>query len=119
MLLEHALVLHREKIVPLKGVWIDVNRKTHEGRVLTITRDEGDTYHIVLEGLWGSRPVTVTQARNDSRAKTDGPFDVQFGSLILKVDHFRSDPIEWLAQHGFNISELNAREHQPASEPTL
>ena len=113
MLLEHALALHVHNIVPLKGVWIDPNQETYEGRVLEIVRDEEQAaYRVTMEGFWGGNPVTVTQpidSNHPQAAPVAKPTQAQFGSLIVKVDHFRNDPLEWLAQHDIDIQALNAQ----------
>lgn len=48
----------------------------------------------------GEHPEVIAQ---------DSHSDVQFGSLILKVDHFLDEPLEWLAQSGIDIQEVNDR----------
>lgn len=107
MLLEHALVLHKENIVPIKGVWIDPNKNVHEGRVLDIDCQEEGIYRLVIDGMWGNAPVSISQAAPTQVVHGTGEIEalsVQFGALLLKVDHFRDDPMEWLAEHGMDIS---------------
>lgn len=114
MLLEHALLLHEKKVVGLKGVWVDPNKDVHEGRILEITRSQG-RFRLAIEGLWGSKPITVEQPSQQSgktqphlvQQQNGTLVDAQFGTLMIKIDHFRDDPHEWLAQ--LHIS--SPREH--------
>lgn len=119
MLLEQAWLLHESKIVGIKGIWVDPNKQVHEGRLLEINRDN-TSYRLVIEGLWGTKPVTVSQPkRHGAIVQTPSPhaisaMDAQFGSLMLKVDHFRDDPQEWLS-----IAGLDAMLPSKAEESNL
>lgn len=106
MLLEHALLLFENQIVDLKGVWTDPNREIHEGRVLSLSKAEDGHFKVALEGLWGGRPVAVPQSAilpGPAQPDSAHASDVQFGTLLLKVDHFVDDPLEWLAQSNIDI----------------
>lgn len=122
MLLEHALMLHNENIVAIKGVWVDPNKVTHEGRVLNIDCVETGIYSIVVDGMWGNSPVTVSQeapTQVTTNADDEAAMSVQFGGLLLKVDHYRNNPMEWLAEHGMPLSSPQQESAQPAGGVTL
>lgn len=110
MLLEYALILFQQEIVPLKGVWFDPNKEMHEGRVIGLHRNDDSSFTIILDGLWGSQPVTITQDLEQEQASLwlQGlPSEVQYGSLVLKVDHFRTDPLEWLTKNNIDMQKVH------------
>lgn len=104
MLLEYALLLHRAGVVPIKGVWVDPNQEVHEGRLLNIERASRGVYSLTIDGMWGNSPVSVSQDAPTSVVHRSGPpsseIEVQFGSLLLQIDHHRDNPIEWLSEYG-------------------
>lgn len=113
MLIEHALVIHEHQLVPLKGVWIDMNGRPYEARVMHLARtNEG--YEIALDGLWGGAIVPIPRVPHfeDARHLDGQTFDdgvIHYGSLSVVVDHFRNDPLEWLEDAKVDIEALLAR----------
>lgn len=113
MLIEQAVTIFERKLVPLRGIWVDPMGVEHAAKVTHLGRRESG-YEIALENLWGGSIVPIPQVthfidadRLDAQHFGDG--EIHYGSLRVEVDHFRQDPLEWLADAGIDIKELNSR----------